>query len=52
MMKEIIWRDELDIHKVSKNRQDEELLDVCVYYDREYPSRDIMWKVKVLFMLF
>ena len=49
MMKEIIWRDELELDRVSKNRQNEEILDVCIYYDKRSPSRDIMWKVKVTF---
>ena len=49
MMKEVMWKDELEIDKVSKNRQDEEILDVCIFYDRKSSSGDINWKVKVMF---
>jgi len=51
MMKEIIWRDELVLDKVSKNRQNEEILDVCIYYDRKSSAGDIYWKVKVCFFV-
>ncbi len=43
-----MWRDELDIYKVSKNRQNEDMLDVCIYYDRKSSAGDIFWKVKVI----
>jgi hypothetical protein len=52
MMKEIMWRDELDVQKVSKNRQNEDMLDVCLYYDRNSASKDIYWKLKVHLLLF
>lgn len=51
MMKEIIWRDELDIHKVSKDRQNDDVMDVCIFYDRKSAAGDINWKVKVIVFL-
>jgi hypothetical protein len=51
MMKEVMWKDELDIHKVSKDRQNEDMLDVCVYYDKKSAAGDVNWKVKVIVLL-
>ena len=35
---------------MSKNKQNEEILDVCIYYDKRSPAGDIYWKVKVMYL--
>lgn len=52
MMKEVMWREELEIDSVKKNKQNEEILDVCIYYDKRSSAGDIYWKVKVILLLY
>ena len=37
---------------MKKNKQNEEILDVCVYYDKRSSAGDIYWKVKVMILVY
>ena len=45
-MKEIMWAD-MDIYKVSRNRQDKTKFDCILYFDKKNARKDIIWKIEV-----
>ena len=50
-MKEIMW-DDMDVCKVSRNRQDRTKFECIVYYDKKDWRKDIIWKIEVYIYIF